>query len=116
LNLRLAICDVSREREAISVSQGGYYTVTFEVSVVNGGIHSVLILYLSGSPASANVKANSSKEVAVNCPSTSGAPGNSNVVGVANVDLDLLSGSNTITISSIAKQTAPDLDSIIVVQ
>jgi Alpha galactosidase A/Carbohydrate binding module (family 35)/Alpha galactosidase C-terminal beta sandwich domain len=100
----------------LSVSQGGNYTVTFDVSVVNGGIHSVLILYLSGSPASANVKANASKEVTVNFPSTSGAPGNSNVVGVAHVDLDLLSGSNTITISSIAKQTAPDLDSIIVVQ
>jgi hypothetical protein len=106
----------SKGGKKLSVSQGGYYTVTFDVSVVNGGVHSVLILYLSGSPASANVKANSSKAVAVNFPSTSGAPDNSNVVGVAHVDLDLLSGSNTITISSIAKRTAPDLDSIIVVQ
>jgi alpha-galactosidase len=100
----------------LTVSQGGYYTVTFDVSVVNAGTHSVLILYLSGSPASANVKASSSKAVAVNFPSTSGDPSNSNVVGVANVSLDLLQGSNTITISSVSKETAPDLDSIIVVE
>jgi 5-deoxy-D-glucuronate isomerase len=73
-------------------------------------------LYLSGAPASARVKANSSKSVAVNFPSTSGDPSNSNVVGVANVNLDLQQGSNTITISSVSKETAPDLDSIIVVE
>jgi hypothetical protein len=100
----------------LTVSQGGQYTVTFDVSVVNAGVHSVLILYLSGSPASTSVKANSSKEVTVNFPSTSGNPGDSTVVGAASVNLDLLAGSNTITISSIAKQAAPDLDSIIVVQ
>jgi hypothetical protein len=37
-------------------------------------------------------------------------------VGVANVNLELLAGSNTITISSISGETAPDLDSIIVVE
>jgi hypothetical protein len=100
----------------LTVSQGGQYTVTFDVSVVNAGVHSVLILYLSGSPASTSVKANSSKEVTVNFPSTSGNPGDSTVVGAASVNLDFLAGSNTITISSIAKQAAPDLDSIIVVQ
>jgi hypothetical protein len=36
--------------------------------------------------------------------------------GVANVNLELLAGSNTITISSISGETAPDLDSIIVVE
>ena len=100
----------------LTVSQGGQYTVTFDVSVVNAGVHSVLILYLSGSPASTSVKANSSKEVTENFPSTSGNPGDSTVVGAASVNLDFLAGSNTITISSIAKQAAPDLDSIIVVQ
>ncbi|MBV8215288.1 MAG: alpha-galactosidase [Verrucomicrobia bacterium] len=100
----------------LSVSQGGSYTVTFDVSAVNAGVHSVLILYLSGSPASAHVKANASKEVTLNFPSTSGNPGDSTVVGAANVNLDLQTGSNTITISSISKETAPDLDSIIVVQ
>jgi hypothetical protein len=45
----------------LSVGLGGNYRVTFDVSVVNAGVHSVLILYLSGSPASAKVKANSSK-------------------------------------------------------
>jgi Carbohydrate binding module (family 35)/Alpha galactosidase C-terminal beta sandwich domain/Alpha galactosidase A len=100
----------------LTVSQGGRYAVTFDVSAVNGGVHSVLILYLSGSPASASVKANSSKARAVNFPSTSGNPGDSSVVGVANVDLELLPGSNTVTISSITGDTAPDLDSIIVVE
>jgi Carbohydrate binding module (family 35) len=100
----------------LTVSQGGRYAVTFDVSVVNGGVHSVLILYLSGSPASANVKANSSKARAVNFLSTSGNPGDSTVVGVANVNLELLAGSNTIAISSISGETAPDLDSIIVVE
>jgi hypothetical protein len=76
----------------------------------------VLILYLSGSPASAHVKATSSKTLAVNFPSTSGNPGDSTVVGVANVNLDLQAGSNTVTISSISGETAPDLDSIIVVE
>ena len=71
---------------------------------------------LSGSPALADVKASSSKAVAVNFPSTSGNPGNSDVVGVANVNLDLRQGSNTITIFSVSKETAPDLDSIIVVE
>jgi Alpha galactosidase A/Alpha galactosidase C-terminal beta sandwich domain len=100
----------------LTVSQGGHYTVTFDVSVVNAGAHSVLILYLSGSPASANVKASSSKEVTVNFPSTSGNPSDSTVVGAASVNLNFLAGSNTITISSPSKGTAPDLDSIIVVQ
>jgi hypothetical protein len=100
----------------LALSQGGNYKVTFDVSAVSSGPHSVLILYLSGTPASANVKASSSKGVAVNFPSTSGDPSNSNVVGVANVNLDLLQGSNTITISSVSKETAPDLDSIIVVE
>jgi Alpha galactosidase A len=100
----------------LSVGQGGSYTVTFDVSVGSSGAHSVLILYLSGSTASADVKANSSKAVTVNFPSTSGIPGNSNVVGVANVNLDLLLGTNTVTISSVSKETPPDLDSIIVVE
>jgi hypothetical protein len=100
----------------LAVGQGGKYTVSFDVSAVSSGPHSILILYLSGAPASANVKANSSKAVAVNFRSTSGDPSNSNVVGVANVSLDLLQGSNTITISSVSKETAPDLDSIIVVE
>jgi len=100
----------------LAVSQGGNYVVTFEVSAVSSGPHSVLILYLSGAPASADVKATSSKTVAVNFPSTSGDPTNSNVVGAANVNLDLQQGSNTITISSVSKETAPDLDSIIVVE
>jgi alpha-galactosidase len=100
----------------LSVSSGGNYKVTFDVSVVSSGPHSVLILYLSGSPAAAQVKANSAKAVDLNFPSTSGNPGDSNVVGVANVNLDLLGGSNTVTISSVSKETAPDLDSIIVVE
>jgi Alpha galactosidase A/Carbohydrate binding module (family 35)/Alpha galactosidase C-terminal beta sandwich domain len=100
----------------LTVSQGGHYPVTFDVSVVNAGAHSVLILYLSGSPASANVKASSSKEVTVNFPSTSGNPSDSTVVGAASVNLNFLAGSNTITISSPSKGTAPELDSIIVVQ
>jgi hypothetical protein len=86
------------------------------VSVVNAGVHSVSILYLSGSPATAQVKSNSSKELLVNFPSTSVNPGDSTVVGVAGVNLDLLAGSNTITISSVSKEMAPDLDSIIVAQ
>jgi hypothetical protein len=100
----------------LTVSQGGYYTVTFDVSVVNAGTHSVLILYLSGSPASAKVKASASKEMTVNFPSTSGNPNDSTVVGAASVNLDFVAGSNTVTISSSSKETAPDLDSIIVVQ
>ncbi|MFY9988406.1 MAG: alpha-galactosidase [Chthoniobacterales bacterium] len=100
----------------LSVSQGGNYTVTFDVSIASGGAHSLLILYLSGSAASADIKASSSKAVVVNFLSTSGNPGNSDVVGVANVNLDLRQGSNTITISSVSKETAPDLDSIIVVE
>ena len=100
----------------LTISQGGRYAVTFDVSVVNAGVHSVSILYLSGSPASASVKANSSKAQVVNFPSTSGNPGDSTVVGVANVNLELLAGSNTITISSRSGETAPDLDSIIVVE
>jgi Alpha galactosidase A/Alpha galactosidase C-terminal beta sandwich domain len=99
----------------LTVSQGGHYSVTFDVSVVNSGIHSVLVLYLSGSPASASVKA-TSKAVAVNFPSTSGNPNDSTVVGVANVNLDLMAGSNTITICSTSQEIAPDLDSIIVVE
>ncbi|HYZ74904.1 MAG TPA: hypothetical protein VE641_17625, partial [Chthoniobacterales bacterium] len=100
----------------LAVGPGGNYKVTFDVSAVSSGPHSVLILYLSGAPASADVKASSSKTVAVKFPSSSGDPSNSNVVGVANVNLDLLQGSNTITISSVSKETAPDLDSIIVVE
>ena len=87
-----------------------------DVSVVNAGTHSVLILYLSGSPASAKVKASSSKEMTVNFPSTSGNHGDSTVVGAATVSLDFVAGSNTVTISSNFKETPPDLDSIIVVQ
>jgi hypothetical protein len=100
----------------LSVSQGGNYTVTFSVSVASSGTHSVLILYLAGSAASADVKGDSSKAVTVNFPSTSGSPSNTNVVGVANVNLDLRQGANTVTISSLSKETAPDLDSIIVVE
>jgi len=100
----------------LAVSTGGNYTVTFDVSVVNAGTHSVLILYLSGSPASAKVKASSSKEMTVNFPSTSGNPSDSTVVGAASVNLDFVAGSNTVTISSNSKETPPDLDSIIVVQ
>jgi hypothetical protein len=100
----------------LAVSQGGRYTVTFDVSVVNAGAHSVLILYLSGLPASANVKASASKEMTVNFPSTSGNPNDSTVVGAASVNLDFVAGSNTVTISSNSKATPPDLDSIIVVQ
>jgi alpha galactosidase A-like protein/alpha-galactosidase-like CBM13-containing protein/alpha galactosidase C-like protein len=100
----------------LTVGPGGNYTVTFNVSAVSSGPHSVLILYLSGVPASASVKASSSKPVAVNFPSSSGDPSNSNVVGVANVNLDLLEGANTITISSVSKKAAPDLDSIIVAE
>jgi alpha-galactosidase len=100
----------------LAVSQGGRYTVTFDVSVVNAGVHSVLILYLSGLPASANVKASASKEMTVNFPSTSGNPSDSTVVGAASVNLDFVAGSNTVTISSNSKATPPDLDSIIVVQ
>jgi hypothetical protein len=100
----------------LTVSQGGRYTVTFDVSVVNAGVHSVLILYLSGAPASANVKASASKEMTVNFPSTSGNPNDSTVVGAASVNLDFVAGSNTVTISSNSKETPPDLDSIIVVE
>jgi hypothetical protein len=83
----------------LTISQGGHYAVTFDVSVVNAGVHSVsILLYLSGSPASATVKANSSKAQVVNFPSTSGNPGDSTVVGVVNVNLELLAGSNTITL------------------
>jgi hypothetical protein len=100
----------------LAIGPGGNYTVTFEVSAVSSGPHSVLILYLSGASASANVKADSGKAVTLNFRSTSGDPSNSNVVGVADVSLDLLQGSNTITISSVSKETPPDLDSIIVVE
>jgi Alpha galactosidase A/Carbohydrate binding module (family 35)/Alpha galactosidase C-terminal beta sandwich domain len=100
----------------LALGQGGRYTVTFDVSAVDGGVHSVLILYLTGLPASAHVAAGSAKAVALNFPSTIGSAGNSSVVGVANANLNLQPGSNTITISSISGQTAPDLDSIIVVQ
>jgi hypothetical protein len=115
-NIAIVASPEGTDGKKLTVSQGGHYAVTFDVSVVNGGVHTVLILYLSGSPASANVKANSSKARAVNFPSTSGNPGNSTVVGVANLNLELLPGSNTITISSISGETAPDLDSIIVVE
>jgi alpha-galactosidase len=115
-DISIAASPEGTDGKKLAVSTGGNYTVTFAVSAVSSGPYSVLILYLSGAPASARLKANSSKSVAVNFPSTSGDPSNSNVVGVANVNLDLQQGSNTITISSVSKETAPDLDSIIVVE
>ncbi|HYY26713.1 MAG TPA: alpha-galactosidase [Chthoniobacterales bacterium] len=115
-DISIAASPEGTDGKKLTVAQGGRYSVTFDVSVAQSGTHSILILYLSGSPGSARVKANSSNAVLVNFLSTSGNSADSNVVGVANVSLDLQTGENTITISSISGKTAPDLDSVIVVE
>ncbi len=89
-------------------------TLTFtDVKATQSGIHSISILYLSHGTRSADLTVNGGGTTHVECPSSSTNLEEDPVVGAVVVELSLLEGPNTITISS-AKGSTLDLDSIIV--
>jgi hypothetical protein len=93
------------------IGNGG--SVVFgKVCAAKAGTYNLSILYFTGPARPGTISVHNGAPVTVTFPST----GSFSTVGMITQPVLLSTGYNTITISSVSKETAPDLDSIIVVE